>query len=145
MADVIKYFEQKIAGIPGVILKTERGGWRMSIRSEATDPKIIMKELRSIQIQLRAIKREVDINLKHVRSSFTETIANSTYKPGLGGILLGSRYRGAATKAAAQHKRDLTTKKKDAVRPYEQVKAAITNFIDQIEREKIQLEVKSKQ
>jgi hypothetical protein len=142
MADVVKEYIDRMNRIRGLQVRRQGGDIAVKVDCESEDPRLAIKEIRGIQAELRAVRKDADLTLKGIRAQYGEAIAKQTYTPGIGGAILGSKYRGAATRVGAANKRKLAASRNDAIAPYEGVKSAISQVLDQLDRLKLDLEIR---
>ncbi len=140
MADVLREYESKIDAIQGLSLGRTKGSWSVSITTESDDPKLAVREMRRMQSELRALKKKANLRMKMLRNEYRQVIADQGYKLGVGGALLGSRYRGAMRREASEKKRKLRAQRDEALAPYEQVKTGIDQLVLELDRMKIELQ-----
>ena len=141
MANVVTEYIERMNRIHGLQVRLRGDDIAVKVEYENEDPRLAIKEIRGIQAELRAVKKDADLTLKGIRAQYGEAIAKQTYTPGIGGAILGSKYRGAATRAAAANKRKLAASRNEAIAPYEGVKSAISQVLDQLDRLKLDLEI----
>ena len=122
MSDVLSRYADRIQAIPGITLKESGDQWQIEATTQTDDPEVQIKEIRAIQKQLRQIRQDLNQETKQIRSQYRSAIDAATYTPGVGGTLLGSKYRGSARRAEAAQKRSLRDRRDRAVAPYSSVK-----------------------
>ncbi|MBM3188401.1 MAG: hypothetical protein FJZ90_06730 [Chloroflexi bacterium] len=138
--DVLVACAQEIDAIEGVTCKATRKGWDFHMDLEE-DPKVAIKQIRLVQTQLRAVKKQVIAAEQQVRQAYSQAISESTYRPGLGGALLGAKYRGAARRAGAHQKDSLRANRDKALAPWEEAKQRIDKLLLQLDMAKTKAQV----
>lgn len=136
MADVLRSYLERLRAIDGITIVQKGNDFRVSVTWEGEDPKASLKQLRLIQTQLRMLKKEVVANAKAVSQEYREAVTGQTYRPGLGGALLGAGYRGARRRNAAATKAKLAKSRAQDLAPYERVKEIIDKMLLSLDLEK---------
>ncbi len=133
-------YMSRINDIPGLTLSRKGRNLEFGFEHD-DDPKIATKQISLAQKQLRLMKKELVTEIKQVRARYRDQIEGATYQPGLGGTLLGSKYRSSMKSAGAARKRALAAERDKELSPYEQMKDAVTEIIDRLSilRDKITL------
>lgn len=144
MADIVKAYIGRINSIKGLKVHMKGKGISVDIHVDSDDPKVRVKEIASMQGQLRAIKKEADLQIKMIKAKYNEAIGKQTYRPGIGGAIFGAGFRGVQRNAAADGKKKLTAERNQAVMPYEQIKSAVDQLLNQLDSVKLQQSIGSK-
>jgi hypothetical protein len=100
--------------------------------SLSDDPKQAINQIRAAEKQLRVMKSQVTAAVKDVNATYRTAIAESTYRPGIGGVLLGSRYRSASRSAGARKKDDLRARRDKVLAPYEEVRNLVDCILSEL-------------
>jgi len=142
MGDVLKEYTERIGAIPGIWLDRTRLTWVFDSTLD-TDPKRAIMQIRVMQKQLRAIRTEVCAATKQAaaHSRAMAAIADSTFRPGMLGIVLGSKYRTLSRSLRAGQKDVARADRQKELAPYEQVKALIDRIDNDLYLRKARLQL----
>jgi hypothetical protein len=100
------------------------------------EAKLVKKELIMHQKELRAIKRDVNADMKTIRHHFkAET---DSVEAGLMTTLFGGKRR--AGQERAQKKREIMARRDSLLEPYETVKCDIDNILLEIDKSKLDVD-----
>ena len=115
---------------------TDPSNWRKQLDEAralmdnlSSDPKLAAKEVRVAKAQLQAMKTGVNNHIKRARAHYQELAEKATYRPGMGGALLGASYRRAKLSAGAEEKARLQKQRNDALEPL----VRLTGSIDEMQ------------
>jgi hypothetical protein len=75
----------------------------------SSDPGTALKTLRVVKAQLEVIGPGINSQIQAVRALGRAASDRATYRPGLGGVLLGASYRQFQERAAARQKDQIET------------------------------------
>ncbi len=106
--------------------------YRWETRAEAQQ---LLAEIREKQQRLRLLKKDVDAQIKALRSRYERKA--SSVSPGLGSTLLLGK--GKAKSFAASQKREIRAAKDRQVAPFEQVKHLIDHVLVEMDSAKARL------
>jgi hypothetical protein len=93
-------------------------------------------ELKSLQAELKNIKREIDVDIKQIRLDYQEKMKWQATGASLVPSLFGKR--GLAGRARADVKRSVVNERDQVIREYQQVKITIDDLLVQLEKAKLQ-------
>ena len=110
-------------------------GMELSASSQA-EAKATITRIRSLQSELRQIKKSINLDIKSIRADYTERIANAGSVTGGIFSLFGKRRAGGSIRAAA--KRDMTKQRDSVIAPYEEIKLHIDTLINKLDEAKHQ-------
>jgi len=121
-------------------LSVKKKGSKVEIQASFNDdPKVAVTQIRALEVQLRAMKGQAVAEEKVVRAQYQSAAEGTTYKPGVGGALLGAKYRSSMRKQAASARKRLTMQKNAATIPYEEVKVLIDQILASLAVKKAEL------
>ena len=115
------------------------GGENVSVQIETLDEaKFQKKMVMQQQKELRQIKREINEDMKNIRTYYKQQSAN-VQPSGFGsfGQLVGKG--GYARNEVAKKRRSIKQKQQTVLQPYENIKRTIDNVILQLDRAKLML------
>ena len=102
------------------------------------EAKQLISECRNYQKELRLIKKNITLDIKVIRSEYSEKIASAGQLVGGAFSIFGKRRIGGSIRADS--KRSTTRERNAIIAPYEEIKLAIDNFINGIDEIKGQLD-----
>jgi len=139
---MLEEYVQRINAIDGMHLYQETRRWAYTF-DYSKDPKIALGQIRIAQKELRLMNKQIGAAMRQIREAYRDAIASASYTPGIGGALLGSKYRSSMRSAGAAQKRTLRARRDDALAPYQETKALITEIIDRLSILKDQIAIQS--
>lgn len=106
--------------------------------SNQTDAKEVLRRIRDFQKRLRQIKREINLEMKTIRSEYREKTA--TAGEGLSAVvgLFGKKKLAGSVRASS--KRGVTKERDQILAPYEKLKLDIDNILTKLDSAKLKLE-----
>ena len=138
----LKEYARRIDAIDGITVKVGRKLWNVNW-STNDDPKIAIKEIRLMQKQLRILKKELNLAIKEISTAYRSAISDTTYKPGLGGAILGPKWRRVSRQVGAATKRQLRDERDRKLAPYRQTKDIIDQALSEMDMAKLRLEIET--
>lgn len=132
----VKEYQNRIAAALGA----QKWGAKMAVSwnyDDAAGARLVLKDLRLKQKELRQIKKEINYDTKAIRQSYQEKIAAVGSGAGLSGFLIGKQ-RAASMKA--DQKRKLSKQRDQAIAPYNDLKLTIDRALHQMDGAKLEIE-----
>ena len=104
------------------------------------DAKLAIKRVTLVQKQLRQLKKEINAEMKHIRSMYSAK--SSTAGAGTSAVLrlLGNKKAASSSRALAKKRTKL--KKERELIPYESVKKSIDHYLLEYDRLKLEFQEK---
>jgi hypothetical protein len=104
----------------------------------AAEAKQVLPQLRQLQADLRALKKEINLDIKQIRMNYQQQMPNA----GAGASAVFSIFgkRKVAGSIRADSKRQLAAQRDQEIGGYERVKATIDDLLLQIDRAKLTIQ-----
>jgi len=111
------------------------GGGLQFQASSVAEAKQLLPTIRQLQAELRAIKKEINLDIKTIRLQYQQQRSGAGSGAAAIFTLFGKRKVAGSIRADA--KRQLSAQQDKEIASYEQVKATIDNLLIQLDRAKI--------
>ena len=114
-----------------------KGGVELKVNT-VTDAKQALLQVKQLQVELRNIKRELNLEMKSIRSSYQQKMPDAGSGASTVFTLFGKRKVASNIRASA--KRAVAADRDHALHDYETVKLTIDDLLVQMERAKLNLQ-----
>lgn len=112
----------------------DKGGVELKA-SSVVDAKSALADIKRLQLELRNIKRELNLDIKSIRAEYQQQMPNAGGAVSTWLTIFGKRK--AAGSARATAKRQVASQRDSELREYEAVKQTVDDLLVQLERGKI--------
>lgn len=103
--------------------------------SSVVEAKSALADIKRLQLELRSIKRELNLDIKSIRAEYQQQMPYAGGAVSAWLTLFGKRKAAGSARAAA--KRQVSSQRDSELRDYEAVKQTVDDLLVQLERSKI--------
>lgn len=128
-------YRRQVAELMGCEIDRKGKIKKYQYRFTGTTPQQLTAEIVQMQKELRLIKKNIDIEIKNIRTYHNNRLTQ--VHPGIGAMLILGK--GSAKSIAATKKKNIRADMQNAINPYESVKHFIDATLVELDGKKVQL------